>query len=73
MKVLSPLDQPIPEQSNSKEKRPKKAQQKIWEIRYKEHESIVQREMRRQHRSYVHNMLTESEVTSTATNKKFWT
>ena len=58
---------------NNLRKRSKRYGKARTELRYKEHKRIVQREMRRQHRSYVHNMLTESEESSTATNKKFWT
>lgn len=66
------LDSLITKRNNLR-KRSKRYGKARTEIRYKEHKRIVQREMRRQHRSYVHNMLTESEDTPTATNKKFWT
>ena len=58
---------------NNLRKRSKRYGKAKTEMRYKEHKRIVQREMRKQHRSYIHNMLTESEDTSATTNKKFWT
>ena len=58
---------------NNLRKRSKRYGKAKTEMRYKEHKRIVQREMRKQHRAYIHNMLTETEDTSATTNKKFWT
>ena len=70
---INPYLDSLIEKRNSLRRRSKQTGRLKPEVRYKQYKRVVQREMRKQHRQYVHQLLSESDDTPSCTNKKFWT